>query len=413
MGRRPTVSPPPKRRRFGRVLAELHYELRTEGHSPLRTAASVGLGTAVGCLPIWGAHLPICLVLARLLRISRIKTYLAAHIGNPLTAPILLYLGFGLGRLIFEGRWPRLTIDDLRASGALGLGRDLLVGSLVLGIVLGSVVAVVAWLISSRSRRGSLFTRVREETARRYLDAGVFHWEFVRGKLRFDPLYQGLLAVADLPGRGRLVDLGCGRGIVPAMLQTARTLHAEGQWDDSLPAPPRELELHGVEGRPAMVEVARTANGDGASIECADLTRFDPGAADVVLLLDALHYLGATDQERLIRRIAAGLRPSGVLIVREPDAGLGLRFLWTRAGERLAAWLRLEWRQRYCYRGAQEWCALFRQNGLEPTVRPMWAGTPHGNVLIEARVPGSAPEAALPATSTPRAGEPAAPDAGA
>ena len=398
---------------MGRVLTELHYELRTEGHSPLRTAASVGLGTAIGCLPIWGAHLAICVVLARLLRISRLKTYLAAHINNPLTAPILLYLGFGLGRLIFAGRWPQLTLADLRAGGALGLGRDLLVGSAVLGIVLGSVLATVAWLVASRSRHDSLFKRVREETSRRYTGAGVFHWEFVRGKLRFDPLYRGLLALANLPDRGRLVDLGCGRGIVPAMLQTARALHAEGQWDGSLPAPPRELELHGVERRPALVEVARTANAEGASIECADLTRYEPGAADVVLLLDALHYLEAADQERLIRRIAAGLRRSGVLIVREPDADLGLRFLWTRAGERLAAWTRREWRQRYCYRGAHEWCALFRAHGLEPTARPMWAGTPHGNVLIEARKPGPPPQAPPPTTSTPGAGEPGAPGAGA
>ena len=64
-----------RRRRIGQVFAEMHYELRTEGDAPWKAAGSVWLGTVIGCLPVYGAHLLLCAVLGRLLRLSRIKAY--------------------------------------------------------------------------------------------------------------------------------------------------------------------------------------------------------------------------------------------------------------------------------------------------------------------------------------------------
>ena len=56
-----------------------------------------------------------------------------------------------------------------------------------------------------------------ESTSQRYMASGVFSWEFVRGKLRHDPLYYGVLRAGILPNQGQLVDLGCGRGIFLAL----------------------------------------------------------------------------------------------------------------------------------------------------------------------------------------------------
>src|SRR5262245_6494698 len=60
------------RRRLGRALAEMHYQLRTEADTPVRTAGSVFIGTLIGCLPVYGAQLVLCFGLARLLGLNRV-----------------------------------------------------------------------------------------------------------------------------------------------------------------------------------------------------------------------------------------------------------------------------------------------------------------------------------------------------
>ena len=90
-------------RRFSRAYAEMHYQLRTEGDTPLRQATSIWVGTIVGVVPVFGIHLGLCLLLARLLRLNTIKTCLAAYINNPVTALPLLYLSVGNGQWVFTG----------------------------------------------------------------------------------------------------------------------------------------------------------------------------------------------------------------------------------------------------------------------------------------------------------------------
>jgi uncharacterized protein (DUF2062 family) len=382
----------PRRRRIGRALAELHIELRTEGETPLRKALSVGLGVVVGCLPLLGLHLPLCAGLARLLRLSRARAYLAAHISNPLSFPFLVYLEIGIGRLISERRWPDLDLGALREEGFSwsAVGRDLTIGSVALGVCLGSLAFAVAYAIGRRWRKPPFRALLDEETSRRYADTGVSHWEFVRAKLHWDPVYHALIEAGTLAGDGLIVDLGCGRGVLLALLAAARDLHRRGRWKEGWP-PPGEPGLLGIEVRRKVAAVARVALADAARIQVADLTRFEPPECRAAVLIDVLHYLGRDEQERLIRRAAAALQPGGLLLIREADAGLGWRFGVTRVGERLAALGRGELRRRLCYRTAAEWEALARGAGLEPATRPMSAGTPHGNVLIEARKPAAGP----------------------
>ena len=52
-----------------------------------------------------------------------------------------------------------------------------------------------------------------------YRPAGQFAWRFARGKLAGDPAYRALLAQGLLAGRSRLLDLGCGQGLLAAWLQ--------------------------------------------------------------------------------------------------------------------------------------------------------------------------------------------------
>lgn len=373
-----------RRRRGGRLrrsLEDLHVRLRTEGDTPRRRAGAVALGMFLGALPVWGLHLALCTVLARLLRVSRVLTYMAAHVNNPLTFPFLLWFEWGVGHLLTQGRWPQLAFADVRAQGTLGVTRDVLLGSLVVGLALAVVAGAVTWLVATR-RSPTQFAHLREVVAERYLGAGVLHWEFVRGKLRYDPVYRALLTTHLLPRAGHLVDLGCGRGILLALLCAVEDEAEPGE-------EPPPMELTGFDLKTSYLAAARIGLQTRARIRRADLADpdFTPPDADTAVLLDVLHYLPAAAQERLVAATADALAPGGVLIVREADADAGWRFRATAAAERLAALARGRVRQRFHYRGRAAWAALLAAAGLETEGRDMSQGTPYGNVLLVGRKP--------------------------
>lgn len=382
-----------KARKTRHPLRDLLYQLRTEGDSPGRQAGAVGLGIFIGCSPFYGFHLLLCIVFARLFGLNQLLTYLAAHISLPGLWPLLVLGEIQAGRLLRGAGLLSLRVDDirgLRGSDVWQFGIDLLLGSAAVGAVLAAAFAFITHRVATSRRREPEVHALVEHTARRYLEAGMFHWEFVRGKLRHDPVYFHLLRSGILPSQGRLLDLGCGRGILPALLVTARAQQDQGEYPRGWAPPPR-LSLHGIETNPKAVAAARQALGDDATIAAGDLARSQLPPAACVLLLDVLHYLPATAQESLLARIATALEPGGLLLIRDADAAGGLRFFATRVQERVCALARRHWRQRFHYRTAEDWRTLLRQVGFETGggVTAMAEGTPYSNVLIEARKPSA------------------------
>lgn len=226
--------------------------------------------------------------------------------------------------------------------------------------------------------------RLLRDVARRY--AGLYDRRFVAVKLRYDPVYLAILGSGVLPSEGRLVDLGCGRGILLALLDAARRMSdPPSGW-----RPPGErLALEGFEVRPREVAIARAVLGPAATITAADATAVPLPPARVFVLLDVLHYLPRASQDALLARVARALEPGGVLILRDADAAMGLRFFCTRAAERYCALARGHWRQRFCYRTIAGLRRRLEDHGLETTQRPMWAGSPFANRLVEARKPAA------------------------
>jgi uncharacterized protein (DUF2062 family)/SAM-dependent methyltransferase len=374
--------------KYEKQIRDLLYHLRTEGGSPGRVAAAVGIGVFIGCSPYLGLHLFLCLLVARLLGLNRMLTYLASHISLPGVWPLLILAEVQLARRLRGARL--LTVHSFHPNEMWHLawwkqfGGDAVVGSLLVGAVLAVAFAVPTYRIALRRSRQPEISTLIEETAFRYLDTGLFNCEFVRGKLRHDPVYFHLLRRGALPTDSRLLDLGCGRGILFSLLLTARAQAERGTYPAGW-TPPPHLSFFGIEGREKTAEVARQALGVRAHIETADLTTAALPTADIVLLLDVLHYLPLAAQEDLLARIAAALSPGGLLLIRDADADAGWRFTATRCQERLSALARRRWRQRFYYRGRREWSAILEKLGFEVIDQPMGEGTPYANVLITAR----------------------------
>jgi SAM-dependent methyltransferase len=140
---------------------------------------------------------------------------------------------------------------------------------------------------------------------------------------------------------------------------------------------------------------AQAALGDGATVVRGDIREVPLPRSTAIVILDVLLYLGRDDQARVLARCAEALEPGGVLVLREADAGAGVRFSVTRWAERAACWSRGQWRQPLLYRPAPEWAALLGGLGFTVAMTPMSSGTPFGNVLFVARrradMPGSYP----------------------
>lgn len=361
-----------------RPFRELIYRLRTEGGSPGRLAAAVALGAFIGCTPLFGLHLALCVVFARLFGLNRALTYLAAQVSLPAFLPFLLFAELQTGRWLRGEGLLSVRPRDLAGFDWKQGGIDLVVGSLVVGLLLAAVLGLLTYSALRRKKTDAATQALIETAAHRYLESSLFDWEFVRGKLRYDPVYLALLRDGRLPRTGTLVDLGCGRGILFALLVAARGA------DDR----PR---LVGIERSAKKSAAARSALDGNATIDTADLAAAPIPRARCILLLDVLHYLGEEQQEALLARVAAALLPGGALLIREADAAGGRRFTATLWQERLCAWGRGDFSQRFCFRSLAEWRDLLSGLGLAVAVEPMARGTPYANALIMARAPADRP----------------------
>jgi SAM-dependent methyltransferase len=360
--------------------------LRTEGDTPARQSAAVGIGVFIGCLPLYGLHLPLCLAACRLGRLNRIKMYLAANISNPALAPLLLFVSVQLGALVRTGHPYELSLAAVSDAGPWRFGQDLLVGSVIVGTVLGLAGAAVAWAVArAPERTDALF----EAAADLYLPASVTAWEFARNKLKADPAYGWIVTNVALPRVGRLLDVGCGQGLLLAALATARGWARERRWPPHWPPPPR-YDLAGIEVRPRAATLARRALGDRVTIVQGDVRDVPFDGADVIVMMDVLHLLPGPAQEALLARAVRALGAGGVLLVREADRGAGWRFRAVQIGNRITALVRGRWRQRFAFRSEAEWRALLAGLGLGVERVPLPEGPVFGNVLLVARTGASA-----------------------
>jgi uncharacterized protein (DUF2062 family)/2-polyprenyl-3-methyl-5-hydroxy-6-metoxy-1,4-benzoquinol methylase len=368
---------PPALTRFQRLF----QELRTEGGTPGRTAAAIGLGIFIGCVPLWGLHLAMCVIAGRLLRLNRLKMYVAANISNPIVLPFLVLGAVQIGRYIRHHDFYELSLDQVHTVQPWTFGVDLVVGSLIIGVVLGAIGAVIALLLTRTPDAATAFLL---RVADRYLSAGVTPWEFARQKLTADPVYFDVLRKGVLPSTGRLLDLGCGQGLLLATLATAAAWHREARWPDSWPPPP-SLDLHGVEMGNRLARIGRLALGNDAIIEVGDVRHIDWHTWTVITLFDVLHLMPRADQDALLRAASGVLEPGGVLLIREANADASWRFRMVQVTNRLKALVQGRWRQPLIFRSRDEWQRTLEHLGLSVSHAPAARGTPFNNLLLVAR----------------------------
>ena len=234
----------------------------------------------------------------------------------------------------------------------------------------------------------ALKRRLVTQAAGRFRPAGRFPHYFARGKLGADPIFPALLEPSLIPTGARLLDLGCGQGLVGAWLEAANCIHAAGEWPTALHSPPLLARYRGIELMPTEVRRARRALGPGIEIAEGDLLALPWPAADLILLLDVLHYLPPDRQLAVLRRARQHLPADGRLLLRIGDAGATLRHGWSQAVDRVVSRLRGYGDGNLHGRGLEDWASLLTRCDFKFERYPMGGGTGLPNWLFRAR-PGS------------------------
>lgn len=222
-----------------------------------------------------------------------------------------------------------------------------------------------------------------------YRVAGRFALHFARNKLKYDPAYRTLLAHGLLRSRARVLDLGCGQGLLAAWLLTAQAHHAAGSpWPAAWPAPPALRTYRGLDINPHEVLRAQRSLGgmqEGFSFEQADIRNAEYGEADAVVMLDVLHYLQPAAQEQVLRRVRAALAPEGLLLLRIGDAAGGVGHHLGRALDQTVALARHgRWIAPAC-RALADWQQLLGHCGFSSRAVPLGTRGAFVNVMLQAQ----------------------------
>ncbi len=190
-------------------------------------------------------------------------------------------------------------------------------------VLMKHVESVLAASFQEQLDRNNTPAVLRKKVGRLYRYQGPFVEQYVFWKLRTDPLFAAIDGA--VPRRGRILDLGCGYGIVAHWLFH----HGDGR------------EIRGIDYDEAKIRVARsTAEGRRRiAFETGDALAGDLPGADAVLLLDVLHYAPPARQRELLARVRRALSPGGRLVIRdmfrEASAGHRRCAFWERFAMRL------------------------------------------------------------------------------
>jgi SAM-dependent methyltransferase len=223
-----------------------------------------------------------------------------------------------------------------------------------------------------------------------YRRAGRFAWHFARGKLSRDPVFRHLLSNGLIAPRSRVLDIGCGQGLLASLLLSAAALQRGGHWPGGWPAAPDDARVTGIELMARDVERARAALGERATIVCGDMRRIALPDADAVVILDVLHYVPVPDQDEMLARVRDALRGGGRLLLRVGDAAARRGFVISQWVDAIVTLVRGHRVVPTYGRPLAAWISRLESLGFQVRSEPMSEGTPFSNVLIVASVAGVA-----------------------
>ena len=219
-----------------------------------------------------------------------------------------------------------------------------------------------------------------------YRAHGQFAWHFARGKLGMDPVFPHMIRHGLIAPKARVLDIGCGQGLLASLLREAHARAERGQWPAEWASAPVDARVHGIELMQRDVARAQAALGNSAEFVCGDMRDAPFPNVDAVVILDVLHYVSIKEQNEVLLRVRRALSAGGVLLLRIGDAAARRGFAISQWVDRLVTRVRGHRVTPVYGRTLPVWVAQLESLGFDVQSLPMSQGTPFANVLLVARL---------------------------
>jgi uncharacterized protein (DUF2062 family)/2-polyprenyl-3-methyl-5-hydroxy-6-metoxy-1,4-benzoquinol methylase len=363
------------------IMGALDHLVREHsGKRQIFTAIVVGM--VVGCTPLFGLHLLLCIMAAMALRLNKFVVYLAANISIPPLIPLLAFLSIQTAHVMAHGSFMPMDHDTLYQHRFDFIVYWLL-GAVPVGLVLGAVTGAVTVLVMGRLHRknkaegenaanpSDAFRALTRELHRAFLPGGRMAAGFAQGKSAGDPVYRMVVDAA--AGARRFIDIGGGQGLLSLLVALKHGTPA-------LVADYDERKL--ASGRQAAAVLGLTQV-TYSNVDVFAEPSFPDG--DLIACIDVLHYQPVDRQRILVAKMARALPPGGRLFIRDMDADHEWRTRWTLLQERFSLLFSLTIASGLYPRSGGDLVRQLQSEGLSVEVRRAWGWTPFSNTLFIAR----------------------------
>lgn len=125
-----------------------------ENTSPAGLGVATGVGVLFACTPFFGFQLVIALAIAWLLKLNKVAVAIGTQFSIPPMIPFIVFASAWTGEWIVHRRAFSLNFAQLRSATipelAAQIGMAWLVGGVVVGLISGSIVGTLVFMVARR-----------------------------------------------------------------------------------------------------------------------------------------------------------------------------------------------------------------------------------------------------------------------
>ncbi|MDO4461199.1 MAG: DUF2062 domain-containing protein [Bacteroidia bacterium] len=121
-------------------------ELTNNEMSNARMALSIGFGSMMSSMPIWGFQMWVAIAVAQLCKLNRAIVLTFSNISLPPVIPFILWGSLYLGGVILD-QPTLISIDDITLDSAMQTLYQYIIGAIVFSILLGSCIGILSYII--------------------------------------------------------------------------------------------------------------------------------------------------------------------------------------------------------------------------------------------------------------------------